>query len=84
MRVRWGNIKIVTSARIIIFKSGSPWRCCRYQGVGGLGNDDGNVSDNATNQCFDWLNEEKLSCCTCGMLSAENFPRTLSNDDVKF
>ena len=21
--------------------------------------DEGNVSDNATNQCFDWLNEEK-------------------------
>ena len=27
--------------------------------LGSLRSDDGNVNDNATNQWFDWLNEEK-------------------------
>ena len=26
--------------------------------------DDGSINDNATNQLFDWLNEEKYSSCT--------------------
>ena len=29
------------------------------QSLGSLRNDDGNGDDKATNQCFDWLNEEK-------------------------
>ena len=52
--------------------------------VGSLRFDDGNVNDNATNQWFDWLNEEKQSCCTCGTLFAAMFWRSLPNDDVKF
>ena len=33
----------------------------RYEldNIGNLRFDDGNVNDNATNQWFDWLNEEK-------------------------
>ena len=40
-------------------------------------------NDNATNQWFDWLNEEKQSCCTCGTLFTGMFWRSLPNDDVK-
>ena len=40
--------------------------------------DDGNVNDNATNQWFNWLNEE------CSTLFDAMFWRCLQNDDVKF
>ena len=52
--------------------------------LGNLSFDDGNINDNATNQWFDWLNEEKQSCCTCGTLFGAMFWRSLPNDDVKF
>ena len=52
--------------------------------LGSLRFDDGNVNDNATNQWFHWLNEEKWSCCTCGTLFGAMFWRSLPNDDVKF
>ena len=41
--------------------------------------DDGNVNDNATNQWFHWLNEEKWSCCSCGTLFGAMFWRSLPN-----
>ena len=52
--------------------------------LGSLRFDDGNVNDNATNQWFHWLNEEKWSCCPCGTLFGAMFWRSLPNDDVKF
>ena len=29
-------------------------------------NDDGNGNDNAIKQWYDWINEAKYSCCSCG------------------
>ena len=58
-----------------------PFRHCL---IGSLRFDDGNVSDNARNQWFDWLNEEKQPCGTCGTLFAAMFLRSLPNDDVRF
>ena len=56
--------------------------------VGSLRFDDGNVNDNvndnATNQWFHWLNEEKWSCCTCGTRFGAMFWRSLPSDDGKF
>ena len=52
--------------------------------IGSLRFDEGNVNDNTTNQWFDWLNEEKSSCCTCSTLFGEMFWRKLSNKDVNF
>ena len=51
--------------------------------IGSLRFDDGTVND-VTNQWFDWLNEEKYSCCTCGTLFGPKAWRSLPNDDVKF
>ena len=52
--------------------------------LGNLRFDYGNINNNATNQLFDWLNEEKLSCGTCGTLFGAMFWRSPPNDDVKF
>ena len=51
------------------------WGVSTFISIGSLRNDDGygHGNDNATNQCFDWLNEEKLSCCTCSTLFGEIF-----------
>ena len=46
--------------------------------------DGSNVSDNAINQWFDWLNEEKQSCCTCSTLFSAIFWRRVATDGVKF
>lgn len=46
-------------------------------------NDDGNGNVKATNQLFDWLNEEKESCCTCGTLLGAFFGLSLPNDGEK-
>ena len=46
---------IVVKQRILGIGSNPSWR------IGSLRNDDGN--DNAVNKCFDWLKEEKQSCC---------------------
>ena len=55
--------------------------CRRACLMGSLRFDDGNVT---SNQWFDWLNEEKQLCCTCGTLCGTIFWRSLPNDDVKF
>ena len=56
----------------------------RENSIGRLRFDDGKGNDNATNQLFDWLNEENFSCYTCGTLFGAMFWRSLSNDDLKF
>ena len=62
--------------------SGSLRRClCGVSGIASLRFDGSNVNGNATNQWFDWLNEEKYSCCT---LFGAMFWRSLPNHDVKF
>ena len=63
------TIAVVTKTRISTCNSG-------------LRNDDSN--DNATNQWFDWLNKEKISCCTCGMLFGTIFWRSLPSEEVNF
>ena len=52
--------------------------------LGSLRFDDGNVNDNATNQWFDWLNEEYNRAARAARLFGTLFWRSLPNDGVKF
>ena len=63
--------------------------CSRFIGftklpIRSLSKDDGNGNDDARKQWSDWLNEETLSCCTCGTRFSTILWRSLSNDNVKF
>ena len=60
---------IVVKQRILGIGSNPPWR------IGILRNDDGN--DNAVNKWFDWLKEEKQSCCFLVWNFAAKFWRSL-------
>jgi len=52
--------------------------------IGSLRNSDRNGTNNATNQWFDCLNEEKYSCCLYGTLFGAIFWHSLPNGNVGF
>ena len=65
---RWWCDSLATSTSTKL-RLRSHWQWQRHKlRTGSLRNDDGNSNVNATNQWFDWLNEEKKSCCTCDTL----------------
>ena len=55
-----------------------PWRCNLSRGKGVL------TQIWAGAKWYDWLNEERWSCCTCSTHFSAFLWRNLSNDDVKF
>ena len=51
--------------------------------IGILKNEDGKCNDHATNQWYDWLNNEKWSCCNYGKRCSIFFGCNLPNDNVR-